>query len=153
MKNLAHDSHWRGLVRPIILLSSILICNGCASFPSLRPDAHDHLDFLTQALIADPQTRESMWKASQNSDNSYSAKLRRALLRSVPKHSGYDPMMAEANLGSLIQQVPATDIGAVARARLAELKADAACRNEVDTLKLRLSKMVDIERRINNEGH
>lgn len=153
MKNLGHDSRWHGLARPIILLSLVLICDGCTSFPGLRPDVHDHLDFLTQALNADPQARESMWKASQNSDSSYSAKLHRALLRSVPGHSGYDSKMAEANLRSLIQQVPATDVAAVAHTRLAELKADAACRNEVDMLKLRLSKMVDIERQIKDGGH
>ncbi len=153
MNNLGPALRWYGLVRPIILLSFVLICSGCASFPGWRPDARDHLDFLAQALTADSQTRETMWKALQNGDSSPNTKLRRALLRSIPGHSGYDPAAAEIHLASLMQQMPATDVGAVARARLAELRADAACRSEVDVLKLRLSKMVNIERQLKDDGH
>ncbi len=122
----------------------------------LRDDSPDYLEYLTRAMTAEGGTRESMWRAAQNAGRSQSAALRRALMQSVPGHSGYDPMTAETSLQSLLNDQPAADITAVAKLRLAELKtegrATAECRQEVGQLKARLSQVVDIERKLNSNG-
>jgi hypothetical protein len=137
---------------PVLLLA--LALGGCA-LGSLRlqrgQDAAEHLEFLVEALTADSQRRESLWQATLKENPGEDASLRRALLRSVPGHSGYDLAAAEADLQALLAQSPSADVAPVARARLEDLRATNACRAEVDQLKRRLSKVADIERRLDRE--
>jgi hypothetical protein len=78
--------------------------------------------------------------------------LRVALLQSVPHHSGYDPARAREQLDALASRSPASrDVAMVARLRLAEMGETAACRSEATELRARLSRVVDIERRLNQD--
>jgi hypothetical protein len=138
-----------------MLLSATLALSGCAQWGGLkiRDDSRDHVEFLAQALAADTSAREQMWRNARLGGNSQNAQLRRALLQSVPAHSGYDPAASESALQGLVDSDPTTDAAAVARLRLAVLKTDvrsaAECRQEVTQLRQRLSQVVDIERKLN----
>jgi hypothetical protein len=114
-------------------------------------DAMDHFDYLVRALTADTQQRETMWQAAIKAPTGDEASLHRALLRTVPGHSGYDLAAAEAELQDLLSHSPTADIAPVARARLEDLRLANGCRQEVESLKRRLSKVADIERRLDQE--
>lgn len=146
-------SGWSGRVRlaaSLLALSALL--GGCASWSS-RPEAADPLEFLTQALEADGDAREQLWRETDGGDGSDDAQLRAALLQSLPDHSGYDPAAARARLDALaVKQQGSADVARVARLRLAQLSGDHDCHREVAELKQRLARVVDIERRLNNPG-
>lgn len=116
---------------------------------------HVHMDssavgqyeYLMLALNADTAGREALWQKAQNEPASDDATLHRALLRSVPGHSGADLAAAEADLQNFLAQKSTSRLAPVARARLEDLRGARACRVEVETLKRRLSKVADIERR------
>jgi len=142
-----------------MMLSAAMATSACTTVQDwgmLRDDSPDYLEYLSRALTAEGSTRESMWRAAQGAGRSQSASLRRALMQSVPGHSGYDPASAETSLQSLLNDQPASDVAAVAKLRLAELKTEgrsaAECRQEVGQLKARLSQVVDIERKLNSNG-
>ena len=144
-------SGWSGRVRlaaRLLVLSALL--GGCSAWSS-RPEAVDPLEFLTQALEADGDAREQLWRQTDGGDGSDDAQLRAALLQSLPDHSGYDPAAARARLDALAAKGPA-DVSRVARLRLAQLSGDHDCHREVAELKQRLARVVDIERRLNNPG-
>ena len=132
------------------MLSTALGLSACASWSPLL-DPTDNVDYLARALRAENTVREQIWRGTVPSGGSDEAMLRRALMQSVPGHSGYDASAAEGALQSLIDDAPAADITSIARLRLAELKADQACRQEVTQLKQRLTRVVEIERKLN--GH
>lgn len=114
--------------------------------------AVDHLGFLTRALDADPRGREALWRSYGHGGSSDDALLRIALLQSVPGHAGYDPAAARVRLDALAGQNPApVDVAAVARLRLAEMNETVECRNEATELRARLARVVDIERRLNQD--
>ena len=115
------------------------------------PDVGQHLELLMRALAADASQRESMWQGVQREEPGQRATLHRALLRTVPGHTGYDLAAAEIELQGLLAQSPAPDVAPVARARLEDLRAAGACRHEVETLKKRLSKVADIEKRLDQD--
>jgi len=142
------------------MLSAALGLSACSAMDGLhlRSDrSSDHVELLARALAGDAQTREKMWRDAEPASQSQSAALDRALLQSVPGHSGYDPNAAESGLAALINDMPPSDLEWVARMRLAELKtegrATAECRQENAQLKQRLSRVVDIERKLNSNGH
>lgn len=116
----------------------------------------DELEFLTEAMAADGGTREALWRGSLADKRTTPARLRTALLQSLPGHAGYDPAAAESAMRSLLERDPDSELAAVARLRLVELKTELKpareCREEVATLKRRLSQVVDIERRMNSNG-
>jgi hypothetical protein len=114
-------------------------------------EASDHLEYLVRALTADSQQRESMWQSALKQEPGDEASLHRALLRTVPGHSGYDLAAAETELQDLLSHSPTADIAPVARARLEDLKLVSGCRQEVESLRRRLSKVADIERRLDQE--
>ena len=145
-------SGWSGralLAAWLLALSALL--GGCASWSS-RLTAVDHLEFLTQALEADGRAREQLWRQYEGSEDSDDARLRAALLQSLPDHSGYDPATARTRLDALAVKPGSDDVASVARLRLAQLSDDNDCRREVAGLKQRLARVVDIERRLNNPG-
>jgi hypothetical protein len=140
--------------RRLALACAGLALAGCSIGPvhvHRGADARDHLEFLVRALGADAAGREAMWQTTLKLPVSEAATLHRALLRSVPGHSGYDVAAAEAELQALLSQSPSADVAPVARARLEDLRATAGCRYEVENLKRRLSKVADIERRLDSE--
>lgn len=127
---------------------------GCALGPvhvHRGPDAADHLEYLIQALGSSASSRESLWQAAQAEPASDVARLHRALLRTVPGHSGYDLAAAETEFQELLSKSPSDDIAPVARARLEDLRAAHGCRQEVESLKRRLSKVADIEKRLDQQ--
>jgi len=132
----------------------LLALAGCAGAP-LRvergPGAAGHLDYLTRALAAEPAQREQIWQAAQQEGGGDQALLHRALLRGVAGHSGYDPAVAETELQALLAENPDNEIAAVARMRLEDLRVANACRRDVENLKRRLSKVADIEKRLDQE--
>jgi hypothetical protein len=110
----------------------------------------DHIEFLAQALQADAQGRDAMWRDLVRQDTSDDAELRAALLQSVPGHAGHDAAAARARLDALATKTPAAlEVASVARLRLSQLNEGSQCRDEVAALKQRLARVVDIERRLN----
>lgn len=135
-------------------LLAALVAAGCTIGPvhvHRGRDAADHLEYLARALAAEPSQREQLWQSALQERSGEEATLHRALLRTVAGHSGYDPAAAEAELQGLLAQSPAAAVGSVARARLEDLRVANACRNEVEVLKRRLSKVADIEKRLDQE--
>lgn len=158
MPDRAPDSAWPGRVprrahRPAPwLLGLTLLLSSCAAWFPRGYTATDHLAFLTQALAADPHAREALWRGAAAREDSEDAQLRTALLQSVPHHSGYDPARARERLDALASRSPGSrDVAMVARLRLAEMGETAACRSEAAELRARLSRVVDIERRLNHQ--
>lgn len=126
-----------------------MLLSGCASlWPHAREP--DPLAYLTQALAADARGREALWRGVDAADDSAAARLRLALLQSLPHHSGHDPVAARERLDALASGASAPpDVTAVARLRLAGMDEVAECRNEASELRQRLGRVVDIERRLN----
>lgn len=121
--------------------------------------AGEELNLLTRALSTDTPGREALWCAAATDDSSAQARLHRALLQSVPGHSGYDPAAAEASLRGLLNRDLSPDQEALARFRLAQLgveknalRAAGECRDEVAVLKKRMADVVDIEKQL-SKGH
>jgi hypothetical protein len=110
-------------------------------------------DYLLRALTVDAAGREAMWQAAEHESPGESASLHRGLLRSIPGSSLYDPAAAETALQELVAHNPSSDVALVARARLEDLHAINACRGDVENLKRRLSKVADIEKRLDRERH
>jgi hypothetical protein len=117
--------------------------------PNLLPPA----DYLMRALTSDANGREAMWQAAEHETAGELASLHRALLRSIPGTTLYDPVAAEAALQELVSTKPSADVALVARARIEDLHALNACRGDVENLKRRLSKVADIEKRLDRERH
>lgn len=140
----------------LALVLALTVLAGCAGSPWLSPrwsDPAPHLEYLVRAQTAAPEEREAMWQAAVREPPGEVATLHRALLRTVGGHSGYDLAAAEIELQGLLSQSPPADIAPVARARLEDLHAANGCRTEVENLKRRLSKVADIEKRMDQERH
>lgn len=128
----------------------LLLAAGCA-----RQPLHVHTDiavvaqyeYLMQALAADAPAREALWQDLQLQSEGRHKALRQALLRSVPGHTGHDLAAAESELQAFLAQGPQSGLAPVAKARLEDVRAQRACRIEVESVKRRLSKVADIERR------
>jgi hypothetical protein len=134
----------------------MLLLAGCATTPwpfAGSVGAQTPANYLVMALAADPKEREALWQAAQHDTAGEMTSLHRALLRSIPGSAIYDPVAAESALQDLLTHDPRADVAQVARARLADLHAIAACRSDVDDLKRRLSKVADIEKRLDRERH
>jgi hypothetical protein len=146
---------WSGPARRLgLALSLALWVGACASWPpSIGNDsARDHLQFLAHAMTADPPVREALWQANRSGNPSAQTVLRRALLQSVPGHSGHDAAAAERDLEQLLKRNPPAGIFAVAQVRLEELKATRDMRAELESMKERLARVVDIERKLKSNG-
>lgn len=135
--------------------------SGCASWrgpgwigglwpapPAAAVQEDDPLGFLAQAMAADGAKREALWRESTAGERTPSAVLQTALMQSLPGHAGYDPPAAERELERLLAQEPPLPAPAVAvaRVRLSGLKDARSCGQEVDALRRRLTRVVDIER-------
>lgn len=150
-------SAWSGRARcrALASLAGAVLVVGCAIGPvhvHRGPVAADHLEYLARALEAPPAEREELWRAARTApEGDEGGLLRAALLRTIPGHSGYDPAAAEGALQALLGKGASDDVAAVARARLQELRAANACRQDVKNLERRLSKVVDIERQLDQQ--
>lgn len=130
-----------------------VLTQGCATLLPGLYGAGEHLQFLADAINADPKARESMWvDAKAALPATTGTELHLALLQSVRGHSGYNPAAAETRLQALLEHDPPDSVAAVARARLTELRQARECHNEVQTLRERLDKVVDIERNLKDNG-
>lgn len=118
--------------------------SGCAFTPGFA-DLDDPVQYLTTALNAGHERRESLWRAARRSDGSRDGELRAALMQSLPGHSGYEPGTAERRLQSLAAHAPDSDVAEVARLRLAEMKVDGQYREDAVVLQHRLDELVEIE--------
>lgn len=118
----------------------------------MRVETSNQVAFLTAALAAKPERREALWRSVKRGDGSDGAELQAALVQSLPEHSGFDPITARRRLQLLAAREPADDITAVARLRLAEMKIDTACSDEQAQLRLRLNRVVDIEREMDQHS-
>lgn len=151
-------SSWCGLVRRSLRFSgalAVLALAGCATSWPLHLDTFGQgpADYLVTALSADAKERDVLWQAAQREPAGPAGNLHRALLRSIPGSGVYDPAAAESALQELLTQNPTADVALVARARLEDLHAIGACRSDVDDLKRRLSKVADIEKRLDQQRH
>jgi len=98
-------------------------------------------------LDATPDQREKMWRHARKGDGSRESELRIAVMQSLPGHTGYDAPAARRHLQVLRGGTASDDeIAAVAQLRLAEMHAEDALRDENQSLRQRLSQLVDIER-------
>lgn len=133
-----------------VALAAIALVAGCARQPlHLHADTSSigQAEYLMLALNLDAAGREALWQNALREPAGDNAILHRALLRTVPGHAGYELAAAEAELQNFLTQNAMSTLAPVARARLEDLRAARACRLEVETLKRRLSKVADIERR------
>lgn len=129
-----------------------MLLAGCAAWFPGEYTTTDHLGFLAEALATDARGRETLWRSMEGAGSSDDARLRVALLQSLPDHSGYDPAAARARLDALAARNPASpEVAAIARLRLAQMGETAECRNEANELRQRLARVVDIERRLNKD--
>src|SRR5882757_4421424 len=140
MPNPAHVLRWPGL----FLLFSLTI-SGCAWIP-LQLHAIPPLEYLSTALDATPDQREKMWRHARKGDGSRESELRIAVMQSLPGHTGYDAPAARRHLQALRGGAAPDEVAAVAQLRLAEMHAEDALRDENQSLRQRLSQLVDIER-------
>lgn len=140
-------------MRRLAAVAAVLLA-GCTTAPvhvHRGADTGSHLEYLTQAMNTPAAQREAMWRAAVEEPASAEATLHRALLRTVSGHSGHDLVAAEAELQQVLASSPSSDIAPVARARLEDVRAMNACRQEADGLKRRLAQVADMERRLDQE--
>lgn len=137
-----------------MLMALLLSLGGCAtqagpgwSLPLGQGPAP--VEFLAQALQAGPAKRESMWQSVRNEEFSAEQQLRRALMQSLPQHSGYEPAAAQRQLRKLAARPLASELRALARLRLLQLEDGGQCQAEVRRLRQRMADVVDIERELN----
>lgn len=139
---------WSGLA-----LCCSWLLSACALQPLLQElGGTSEVEYLTRALKASPSERRFLWKVARNHDGTPEAQLRLAVMQSLPGHDGYDPDTAKRRLQSLSGSGRPPDVAMVARLRLAELREDAICQDEIGKLQERLSKIVDIERSLYGNG-
>ena len=142
------------MVRPAAVALVSLVVAGCAAGPlhvHRGIEAEDHFAYLVRALNSDTEEREDMWKDAVKEKPGELASLHRALLRTVPGHSGSDLAQAEIELQGLLATNPSYHVAPVVRARLEDLRTINVYRHEADQLKRRLSKVADIEKRMDQE--
>ena len=132
------------------LLAATLALSGCAVLLPWERTARGHADFWAEALAADAAAREHLWKQTLLGERDDDRVLRTALMQSLPGHLGSDMRSAERTLRALAER--RSDVGVLARLRLAELGEGRECREETTELKRRLSKVVDIERTLDRNG-
>jgi hypothetical protein len=142
------------MARALTLSIVALALASCAAGPlhvhrGVEPE--DHFAYLVRALNSDNEEREDLWRDASREPPGEVATLHRALLRTVPGHSGWDLAAGESELQGLLAQSPSYHVAPVVRARLEDLRTINAYRHEVDQLKRRLSKVADIEKRMDQE--
>ena len=154
MPNPAPASKWCGRVQRTLASTVIMMMMlaGCAH-RFTRSYAVDDLDFLRRAVDGSPATREAMWKETQGAERTQNTQLRLAILQSVPDHPGSDNAAAQHNLRVLLAQNPPPEIAAIARLRLSEVRSSGQCEVETQELRRRLAQVVNIERRLDTQGH
>lgn len=119
---------------------------GCAQLapPAQQPARSDALAYWARAVGADASKRGALIADAQRAKASW--KL--AMLRSLPGSQSRDAATSRAELRSLLRQGLPEDEAALTRLRIAELDQMGTCEADVDDLRDRLGRIVDIERQI-----
>lgn len=134
-----------------ILGPSLLLCAaGCQSIGS-SPAPQDNAVFFATALQAGSAQRQRLWSQQRQSAGDRDARLRVALLQSLPGHAGYAPEQAQRRLQALAGGED--QAAALARLRLGELAQAQACEREQASLQEKLQRLVDIEHKLDEEDH
>src|SRR3546814_6941291 len=83
-------------VGPALCLSMLML-SACSTMPTFRLPSDDMQTPLELFAIASssPGKREALWRNVRHQQESSENTLKRALLQSMPGHSGYDPRSAE----------------------------------------------------------
>lgn len=131
-----------------------MLSTACATtaFNPLLSQTESPVEYLATAMTTTPAKRETMWRAARR-DKGQDGELHQALMQSVPGHSGHNPELARKRLQAYAGRTPSTEGAALARLRVAELKAEAQCSADAQNLQQRLDKIVDIERTLDSNGH
>src|SRR3546814_5265205 len=119
-------------------LPILLMLSACSTMPTFRLPSDDMQTPLELFAIASssPGKREALWRSVRHQQESSENTLKRALLQSMPGHSGYDPGTARRRL-SAISYSKNTEDAALARIRLTEIsnvRTSVDCRSEVHDL-------------------
>jgi hypothetical protein len=130
-----------------------MLLAGCAHRMTRSSYAVEDLDFLRHATEASATTREAMWRQAIAAERTPNNQLRIAIMQSVPEHPGSDSGAAQRGFRNLLAQDPPADIAAIARLRLSELRSTDQCTVEAQELRRRLAQVVNIERRLDAQGH
>lgn len=139
---------WSGLARRSALSGALsLSLIGCAGMPADWP-VYSALDFWEASAQGGTAERDALWDAAQAQDMQW----RIALLQSLPDYHRYDPRAARLGLEAAISVNPYDDVAAVARIRLADLRYVRACHARRVELEERLSKVIAIERSLEEDA-
>ena len=143
------------------LLSAALPAASAGVALPKAPTLTAELDYLVEALDADTAQREALWQAitsDQVPNDDERHQLRRALLQSVPGHSGYAPGVAHRELAQLRNRSDYPGVAALAAIRMSALQAHWACDEQMALLKDRvaelednLARIADIERQLETD--
>lgn len=104
------------------------------------------MKFWVAAMEGDAGTREALWREARQSRSGWGL----AMLQSLPGSPHYDPEAADQGLRTALKRGLPEDEAALARMRLAELNSARQCRDEVVELRSRVTRIIDIEREIDN---
>lgn len=110
--------------------------------------AMDPLTYWATAVDASTADRDSMWQAARRDDVEWQL----ALLQSLPDYHRYDPESARRRLKAVLERNPYGEVAALAQVRLADLASRKACQSQVAELQRRLSDVIAIERRLDDNG-
>ena len=127
----------------------MLLSSACAHFPlpsTLGAASREPLRFWTSAVEGDAGKREALWREARQSRSGWDI----AMLQSLPDSSHYDPDAAEKSLRAMLKRGLPEDEAMLARLRLIEMDNNRVCRDEVASLRARMSEIVNIETRIKN---
>lgn len=134
----------------LTMLASMPLLPGCAAglSPLAAPPVPASLGFYLQAAKAGPAQREALWRAQRGGSESDAARLQRALLQSLPGHSGYDALQARRQLQKLSGRKRPPDVRQLASLRLYEMDTQQRQQETIAELQQRLDRIVAIERRL-----
>ena len=153
----------------IAVLFTAALLGGCAEWAALRPvdpptatverETGIALALLLKLHSSTGAQREALWdEVAPRPGRPPSKPLHVALLQSFPGHSGTDYAAAETRLKVLINKYRDSEVGAVAKLRLIELRAERqfAMQREETTaelkqLKSQLSELIQIEQRLDRK--
>lgn len=110
------------------------------------PSLANHLQVLTAIITGDSERRQQLWFIHGHRNEPAHERLYTAVLRSVPGHKGFNPVLADQELQQLAEGLESPDLAQLARTHLHFLRKEQALSAEVRLLKQRLNRIVEIER-------
>ncbi|MFP5305353.1 MAG: hypothetical protein ACLGI7_05955 [Gammaproteobacteria bacterium] len=126
-----------------------MLTAACSTMPLYWPDmAMGPLTYWATAVDASTADRDSMWQAAKRDNIEWQL----ALLQSLPDYHRYDPDAARRGLKEVLARNPYGEVAALAQVRLADLATRKACQSQVVELQRRLSDVIAIERKLDDNG-